>query len=113
MDRRAFLHRTGLTFAAAALAQGGSSRAAAGDTAPNGRALVAPSSNLQSWDAVRDLFPLDRGYLHFGGLYLASHPTPVREAIEAHRRGLDENPVLYLRQQGGAAGAAVLRAAAA
>jgi selenocysteine lyase/cysteine desulfurase len=28
---------------------------------------------------------------------LASHPKPVRQAIERHRRGLDENPVQYYR----------------
>ena len=111
MDRRAFLHRTGLTFAAAALAQGTASHAAQVGTEPTTRAASAPIGNLQSWDAVRDLFPLARDYLHFGGLYLASHPTPVREAIDVHRQGLDANPVLYLRQQGRAAEAAVLRAA--
>ena len=110
VDRRAFLHRTGLTFAAAALAQGTPSHAA--DVLP-GRASSAPAGNLQSWDAVRDLFQLARDYLHFGGLYLASHPTPVRDAIDAHRQGLDANPVLYLRQQGRVAEAAVLRAAGA
>lgn len=93
-----------MTFAAAALAQGAVSHAAD----PSAR---AQSASLQSWDAVRDLFPLTRDYLHFGGLFLASHPTPVREAIEAHRRGLDENPVHYYRQVGPAAEAAVLRAA--
>ena len=29
-------------------------------------------------------------------MLFASHPRSVREAIERHRRGLDENPVLYL-----------------
>src|SRR5215212_11288716 len=105
MDRRHFLSRTGLTFAAAALATlppgGGRSEAAS-----------AQPPSLDSWEAVRDLFPLTRDLLHFGGLFLASHPTPVREAIEAHRRGLDENPVDYYHQQGPGAEAAVLRAAA-
>src|SRR5687767_4715428 len=113
VDRRAFLHRTGLTFAAAALAQGTASHAADGSGGLSTRTSGAPGGNLQTWDAVRDLFPLARDYLHFGGLYLASHPTPVREAIDAHRLGLDANPVLYLRQQGRAAEAAVLRAAGA
>jgi selenocysteine lyase/cysteine desulfurase len=34
--------------------------------------------------------------VHLGGFLLASHPRPVREAIERHRRALDDNPVLYL-----------------
>jgi selenocysteine lyase/cysteine desulfurase len=111
VDRRGFLHRTGLTFAAAALAHGTSSHAAGPGGESGGRFTSAPGASLQSWDAVRDLFPLARDYLHFGGLYLASHPAPVHEAIDAHRRGLDENPVLYYRQQGRNAEAAVLRAA--
>jgi isopenicillin-N epimerase len=110
VDRRGFLHRTGLTFAAAALAQGTASHAS---ERANGASSGPQGASLQSWDAVRDLFPLARDYLHFGGLYLASHPAPVHEAIEAHRRGLDENPVLYYRQQGKTAEAAVLRAAGA
>jgi selenocysteine lyase/cysteine desulfurase len=47
-----------------------------------------------------------------GGLLIASHPLAVREAIEAHRRGLDENPVHYLRERGPHFEAEVLRAAA-
>lgn len=105
MDRRGFLVRTGLTFAAVALAQGAAGHAVGGS--------VTQDAAPPTWDAIRDLFPLTREYLHFGGLFLASHPMPVRDAIEAHRRGLDENPVHYYRQQGPAAEAAVLRAAAA
>ena len=30
---------------------------------------------------------------------LASHPTPVREAIEHHRRAFDKNPALYFQAQ--------------
>ena len=111
MDRRGFLVRTGLTFAAAALAQGAASHVA--DAGLGGAMRSGVAGSLQSWDAVRDLFPLTREYLHFGGLFLASHPTPVREAIEAHRAGLDANPVHYYQQQGPAAEAAVLREAAA
>ena len=102
LDRRQFLVRTGLTFAAAALA-----RAAA---APP---VAAQSSDPVDWDAVRGLFALDPKWLHFGGLYLASHPRPVREAIEQHRQGLDDNPVHYLHDHGPALEAAVLQAATA
>src|SRR4029450_3069573 len=100
MDRRGFLVRTGLTFAAGALA-----------SLPAARA--APLAQVDDWAAVRGLFSLNPDYLHFGGLYLASHPAPVQQAIEAHRRGLDDNPVDYLHQQQGPLEAAVLRAAAA
>jgi selenocysteine lyase/cysteine desulfurase len=100
MDRRGFLVRTGLTVAAGALA-----------SLPVVRA--APARQVEDWDAVRGLFSLNPDYLHFGGLYLASHPVPVQQAIETHRRGLDDNPVDYLHQQQGPLEAAVLRAAAA
>lgn len=33
-----------------------------------------------------------------GGFLLASHPRSVREAIETHRKGLDDNPVHYLHE---------------
>src|SRR6185436_19726230 len=31
-------------------------------------------------------------------MLLTSHPRPVREAIERHRRGFDEDPVTYLHE---------------
>ena len=126
LNRRGFLVRTGLTFAAGALA--GTSAGVALDQAGDAggpdwgtyepaahRAAAQPpaeQSPADDWEAVRAQFNLTRDYLHFGGLYIASHPTPVREAIERHRRGLDENPVHYLQEQGGRLEAAVLRAAA-
>lgn len=107
LDRRDFLVRTGLTVAAGALAaQAWGQREAAA------RVASLPRS-AGDWDAVRAQFNLTFDYIHLGGLYLASHPTPVREAIEAHRRGLDENPVHYLQEQGARLEADVLRAAAA
>ena len=106
MDRRGLLVRTGLTFAAGALA-------ALGEPAAFGTATSLARAQPTDWAAVRALFTLSPSYLHFGGLYLASHPLPVREAIERHRRGLDDNPVDYLRQYSASLEAAVLRAAAA
>jgi isopenicillin-N epimerase len=98
MDRRGFLVRTGLTFAAAALA-----------SLPAADTLQA--QQLPEWEAIRALFSVSPDYLHFGGLYLASHPGPVQQAIDAHRRGLNDNPVDYLHQSP-AFEAEVLRAAA-
>src|SRR5438128_12643680 len=102
MDRRGFLVRTGLTFAASALAARGEVGA------PHGPA----AAQADDWDSVRGLFSLSPDYLHFGGLLLASHPAPVQQAIETHRRGLDDNPVDYLHQQAPILEAAVLSAAA-
>jgi len=44
------------------------------------------------WAAVKALFDLAPGRMHFASFYLASHPRPVREAIERHRRSLDADP---------------------
>lgn len=85
LERRQFL--AGL--AAAPLAVGCSTAR----TATPAAAVAAPAD---VWARVRAEFTLSPDWLHFAGFLLASHPRTVREAIEKHRRGLDENPPLYL-----------------
>jgi isopenicillin-N epimerase len=34
------------------------------------------------WESVRRQFPLDRRWIHMSQFFLASHPQPVRAAIE-------------------------------
>jgi isopenicillin-N epimerase len=85
IDRRGFLVRSGLALSAALLSD---------------MPLVlasAPAEPLQlsDWQAVREHFPLSRDLIHLAGFFLASHPTPVREAIERHRAGLDADPIGY------------------
>ncbi|MGH2588258.1 MAG: aminotransferase class V-fold PLP-dependent enzyme [Dehalococcoidia bacterium] len=116
MDRRGFLVRTGLVLglgggaiAGGALAADRLSRDGSSGAAP---AEPPPQPALDDWQAVRDQFSLTRDYLHFGGLYIASHPRPVAEAIERHRLAMDENPVHYLQDNGSRLEADVLRAAA-
>jgi len=53
---------------------------------------------FDDWESVRRQFLLDRRYIQMSQFFLASHPQPVRAAIEAHRRGLDENPFLYVEE---------------
>jgi len=48
------------------------------------------------WPAIRGEFALDPGLVHMAGFFIASHPRAVRDAIEAHRRGLDANPYRYI-----------------
>ena len=48
-----------------------------------------------SWESVRAQFELTRDYAHFSAFMLASHPTPVRNAIAAFRQGLDSDPRQY------------------
>jgi selenocysteine lyase/cysteine desulfurase len=55
-------------------------------------------SGADDWDAVRAQFPLSDDFIHMSAMLIASHPRPVREAIEEHRRGMDANPVAYLQQ---------------
>ncbi len=102
VDRRGFLVRTGLGLAAAALASAGVDQRS-----------IRAQPMLDDWSSVRGLFNLSPNLLHFGGLLLASHPAPVRDAIDAHRRGLDDNPVDYLHQNQARLEADVLRAASA
>ena len=100
IGRRDLLVRSGLLLAASAFA---------GLPAAHARRAVA----AEEWGAFRDQFELSRDLVHMGGLYIASHPAPVRAAIEAHRRGLDEDPVGYLQERGGRNEARVLASAAA
>ena len=60
-------------------------------------AAVAPPADLWTW--VRGEFAVSPDWLHFAGFLLASHPRRVRDAIEAHRSGLDDNPPLYAEQR--------------
>lgn len=104
MNRRDFFMRISLAFGASALA--------ARFRQPPALADAAVPSPLATWDAVRAQFNLTRDRIHMAGFLLASHPTPVRAAIDAHRRGLDENPAEYLQRNAERLESAGLRAAA-
>ena len=55
--------------------------------------------DLSTWPAVRAQFALAPGYLHFSSFFLASHPRPVRDAIERFRRELDANPLMTIEHR--------------
>jgi len=74
---------------------------------------AAAAGPLFGWAEVRAQFDLDPTYLHFSTFRFASHPRPVRDAIERHRRGLDRNTQLYLEDREGPLNHAVLAGAAA
>src|SRR4051794_15682392 len=101
MLRRELLTRTGLAVAAGVIgSSGGWTDAAAQD--------IAAEAN---WDGVRAQFALSNEFVHLSAMLIASHPKPVREAIEEHRRGMDANPLTYVfennrRLQGAARAAA-------
>lgn len=50
------------------------------------------------WSDIRAQFRLRPDYLHFASFYLASHPKPVRDAIDDFRRALDANPFLVVER---------------
>ena len=84
MKRRAFLQSAGITLSAATTGLGSLSAEAASE-----------AFDPNDWSSLRDLFPLTRDYIHLSTFLLASHPRPVAESIEAHRRAFDENPADY------------------
>jgi isopenicillin-N epimerase len=87
LDRRTFLHSAAIA-AAVVVTPVASGEAVAQQ--------AAPLPQAPGWDAVRSEFALATGLVHMSAMLLASHPRLVRDAIAAHRRGLDLNPVEYL-----------------
>ena len=89
MLRRQFLSALGISISASLLA---SKKLLAGTQAPvSGINTIEPAD----WTALRNLFPLTKKYIQLSTFLLSSHPKPVADAIEMHRRGLDENPADY------------------
>ncbi|AUO24512.1 aminotransferase class V-fold PLP-dependent enzyme [Pseudomonas sp. NC02] len=85
-DRRTFLKQAGLLAASLPLGTAIIPQALAGDAAPPG----------DPWAGFRQLFTQDPDYLHFSNFLVASHPKPVREAIERYRAQIDRNPGLAM-----------------
>jgi len=95
LTRRRLLAGGGVAGASALAAAGGylAARELAGDDDEGGGEATAADGS------GGPLFELDSSYVNLTTFVLASHPRPVREAIERHRRGLDENTALYLRER--------------
>src|SRR5438309_9995531 len=106
MRRRAFL--AGAAAATAAPLLHGCRAHDVAASAPGGA-----TADLGDWEQVRRQFPLDYSWIHMAQFLMASHPAPVRAAIEAHRRGLDENPALYIEENVGRCETAARETAAA
>ncbi len=86
IGRRSFLVRTGLALGSAILA----------GAHPRVFAEQPPvQSRVKNWEDLRAQFPLSPQLIHLAAFFLSSHPTPVREAIERHRTGLDADPIGY------------------
>src|SRR6476620_5499969 len=83
-------------FLAAPIAIGGA--VAGGSLLAALAAETAPMPDLSSWDKVRAQFALAPALAHFASFFIASHPAPVRDAIEAWRRAMDRNPFHVIEQ---------------
>lgn len=84
-----------------ALAAGAAGLGLMGCPSAQGQVPAAALPPDDEWARVRAEFNLSPKYIHLAGFLLASHPRPVREAIERHRRALDDNPALYVEQHFG------------
>jgi selenocysteine lyase/cysteine desulfurase len=83
-DRRTFLKHAGVLAASLPL----------GAALLPQLAAAAPTDN--PWTGFKQLFNQDPDYLHFSNFLVASHPRPVREAIERYRVQIDRNPGLAM-----------------
>ena len=92
LNRRKFLKHTAFAVTTGTLA---------GTSQPVVKALKSnrdaqKDDDFQDWGVIRSHFLLSPNHIHLAGMLLASHPAPVRQALEKHRQGLDENPVNYM-----------------
>ncbi|HEY2357838.1 MAG TPA: aminotransferase class V-fold PLP-dependent enzyme [Phenylobacterium sp.] len=55
-----------------------------------------PGFGPGDWARVRAMFDLAPDRVDMSAMLIASHPKPVREAIDRHRRELDRTPIEYL-----------------
>ena len=102
LDRRQFIAGLAATPIVAGCGSGASM--------PPAAAVPPPGDE---WAAFRGEFLLSPDWVHMAGFLFASHPRRVREAIERHRKALDENPALYVEENIGHQESAVLKPAAA
>jgi isopenicillin-N epimerase len=92
MTRRQLLASTGLAAAGVAL----SAACRTSPPAANAAGAVETQRSGDAWDEVRSQFRLSPEYIHMSALLIASHPQPVRDAIERYRDEIDAEPVLTL-----------------
>lgn len=89
MKRREFLSKASLALGSNILTFPAMLQAGSGQD--SGAIRVKPAD----WTALREMFALSYDYVHLATFLLASHPKPVAEAIERHRRAFDTNPADY------------------
>ncbi|MFZ6009674.1 MAG: aminotransferase class V-fold PLP-dependent enzyme [Bacteroidota bacterium] len=94
MDRRKFLQNSGFAMGAGLALPVLSCSTSATEKSP-AKDAVAQEPSLDTWEGVRSCFNLSPDRIHMSQMLLASHPLPVRQAIEKHRKSFDENPFEY------------------
>ena len=101
MPEQMIARRTLLAGSALVIA-GGAAAAVAGCTDQGSASAASPSpttpADPNSWDAVRAEFALDPQLAHFAAYVLATHPAPVRAAIERWREALDNDPATIVHE---------------
>ena len=103
LRRRDLLVRGGALLGASSV-MGAAGYAAAKELAKDPEPAAAPEpvgatdEDVSTWEGVRRQFALEPDKVHFTSFLLASHPAPVRRAIEEHRKGLDVSPRDYLNE---------------
>ncbi len=93
MDRRKFLQNSGFAMGASLVLPALSCTTST--TEDSSSKETAKELSLDTWLGVRNQFNLTPERIHMSQMLLASHPAPVREAIEKHRKNFDENPFEY------------------
>jgi isopenicillin-N epimerase len=58
------------------------------------KANPSADTDFKDWESVRQQFQLSPDYIHLALFFLASHPRPVRQAIEQYREKIDANPFI-------------------
>ena len=108
MRRREFLVKTGVGVGGVGLL----SSCGASNGVPSAAAPAAARAGAWTWAEIKAQFAVDPGLVHMTSFFLSSHPRPVRDAVEQHRRALDENPVHYLEDNAARLEKSLRRAAA-
>jgi isopenicillin-N epimerase len=96
IHRRNFLRTAGIAAAGSTLTGLSACNNEESDRARTYSPEVQPGTD--SWEGVRAHFELDPEFIHMAGLLLASHPTPVRDAISEHRKALNQNPAEHVQE---------------
>jgi isopenicillin-N epimerase len=60
--------------------------------------IASGSFNPESWMSVREQFLLKHERIQMAQMLFASHPAPVRGAIDRYRLAFDQNPAVFFHE---------------